>query len=57
VAATIEPVVAAVLAYFWWDETFTPLGYAGSALILAAVLLTVRDARRQSSPRLKTRTE
>jgi drug/metabolite transporter (DMT)-like permease len=57
VTATIEPVVAAVLAYFWWDETFTPLGYMGSALILAAVLLTVRDARRQTALRLKIRSE
>jgi DME family drug/metabolite transporter len=50
VVATMEPVVAAVLAYFWWDEAFSPLGYAGSGLILAAVLLTVYDARRRSRP-------
>ncbi len=50
VLATLEPVIAAVLAYFWWGESFSLLGYAGSGLILAAVLLTVHDARRRSSP-------
>lgn len=46
VVATIEPVVASVLAYFWYAETFTTTGYFGSALILAAVLMTVWDGAR-----------
>jgi drug/metabolite transporter, DME family len=45
IAATVEPVVAAVVAYFWWNEAFSIAGYAGSAMILAAVLLTVLDRR------------
>lgn len=49
IAATLEPVVAAVVAYFWWGEIFTPIGYAGSALILIAVLLVVWDGARRSS--------
>ena len=43
IAATLEPVVAAVVAFFWWGEYFTPAGYIGSLLILAAVVLTIRD--------------
>ena len=41
IMATLEPVVAAVVAYFWWGESFTLLGYLGSGAIVAAVLITV----------------
>ncbi|MFO7597518.1 MAG: EamA family transporter [Desulfocurvibacter africanus] len=47
VVATLEPLVASLLAFFLWDETFTPLGYIGAALILSAVLLTVVDGARR----------
>ena len=47
ITATLEPVVAAVVAYFWWGEFFSPLGYAGSLLILAAVVLVVWDGTRR----------
>jgi len=50
VVATLEPVVAAVLAYFMFGEVFGVLGYLGSATILAAVLLTVFEGRRPSYP-------
>ena len=46
--ATLEPVVAAALAYAVWGEALRPLGYAGAALVLAGVLLmstTPADAR------------
>ncbi|MGD9332003.1 MAG: EamA family transporter [Desulfobacterales bacterium] len=43
IAATLEPVVAAVVAFFWWGEFFSPAGYIGSGLIITAVILTVRD--------------
>ena len=43
VTATVEPVVAAAVAYVWWNEQFGALGYAGSLLILAAVLMTIFD--------------
>lgn len=46
VVATLEPIVAAALAGVLWGEAFGLLGYAGAALILAAVLLAVRDGRR-----------
>lgn len=41
VVATLEPVIAAVLAFFYWDEVLNLTGYLGSALILLAVLLTI----------------
>ena len=47
IAATLEPVLAALVAYIWWDEVFTPMGYVGSAMILAAVLLVVWDGIRR----------
>jgi len=40
--ATLEPVVAALAAWFWWGEAFTWSGYGGAAMIIAAVILVVR---------------
>jgi DME family drug/metabolite transporter len=39
ITATVEPVVATIVAHFWWDESFGLTGYAGSALILTAAIL------------------
>lgn len=58
VVATLEPVAAAILAFMWWDERFSALGYLGAGLILLAVLVAVlggRDtapARTSSAPTL-----
>lgn len=41
IVASLEPVLAATLAYFWWNERFDLAGYAGSALILGAVACTI----------------
>ena len=41
IIATLEPVIAAVVAYVWWHESFHPSGYIGSVLIIAAVLLMI----------------
>ncbi len=41
IVATIEPVVAAVAAYFFLGEFFSPAGYAGAVMILGAVMLTI----------------
>lgn len=41
VIATLEPLVAALLAFSLFGERFTTLGYVGSGLILCAVLLTI----------------
>lgn len=46
VVATLEPLVAATIAYFWWGEQFTALGYLGTLLILGAVGLIVWDGRK-----------
>ena len=43
ITATIEPVVASVVAYLWWDESFGITAYVGSALILSSVLLIMGD--------------
>ena len=44
ITATLEPVVAALMAFVWWGETFSLVGYIGAALILSAVLLMVLDS-------------
>jgi len=43
ITATLEPVVAAVVSYFWWGEVFTLQSYMGSAVILSAVVLMIRS--------------
>lgn len=43
ITATIEPVVASVVAFFWWHESFGLLGYVGSAAILTGVIIVVRE--------------
>jgi len=50
IVATLEPVLAASLAYIWWDERFDALGYVGSGLILAAVLCTILGGRSAPQP-------
>jgi DME family drug/metabolite transporter len=46
ITATIEPVVATIVAHIWWNESFTLVGYGGSILILTAVILVVRNGAR-----------
>lgn len=46
VTANLEPVMAALLAFIWWDEFFRPAGYIGGALVLTGVLLMVYDGTR-----------
>lgn len=41
VIATMEPVVAAILAYLFWEEYLGLLGYLGAVLVIAGVLLQV----------------
>jgi DME family drug/metabolite transporter len=42
--ATLEPVIAAFLAYAVWGEALRPVGYAGAALVLAGVLAMSTEA-------------
>lgn len=39
IVATLEPVVAALVAFWWWDERFGPWGYVGAVLVIAAAFL------------------
>ncbi len=43
ITASLEPVIAALTAFIWWGEYFKWTGYAGSLLILAAVILMTLD--------------
>ncbi len=45
ITATLEPVVASMVAFFWWHESFGLLGYVGSAAILTAVIIMVWESR------------
>ncbi len=47
VVATLEPVIAAVLAYTMFGERFSLLGYLGAGLIIGSVLLTIWDGARE----------
>ena len=49
VVATFEPVVAAAVAYVWWDERLGMYGFLGATLIIFAVLLMVRSGSNRIS--------
>ena len=42
IIANIEPVVAAGLAFLWWNEQLTPTAYFGGALVICAVFIIAR---------------
>lgn len=44
--ATLEPVIAALIAFLIWNEYFSLTGFLGAFLILAGVLLTIADKSR-----------
>lgn len=46
IVASLEPVIAGVVAFLWWGEYFSLGGYLGSLLILGAVLGIIWDGRR-----------
>jgi drug/metabolite transporter (DMT)-like permease len=39
IIAMVEPVVAAIVAYFWLDESLSPTQLVGGGVVLAAILL------------------
>lgn len=47
IVATLEPVIASLLAFTIWNERFDFMGYLGSGLILSAVLLTIAEGSRK----------
>jgi drug/metabolite transporter (DMT)-like permease len=40
--------VAAIVAFFWWEEVMGISGYVGSGLIIASVLVMISDDMRES---------
>ncbi len=52
--ATLEPVLASLLAFIWWGERFSATGYLGAALVVLAVVLAALEpalSRRRSGSR------
>ena len=45
VVSNLEPVVGTLLAWAWWHESFSPLGWTGGVLVLAAVFILTTDRR------------
>lgn len=43
IVATLEPVVAAVAAHWWWGERFGAWGYAGAVLVITAAFLAAAE--------------
>jgi drug/metabolite transporter (DMT)-like permease len=48
--STLEPVVTVLLAYWWLNETLSPVALIGGGLILMAVLLLTHGEFRHSQP-------
>ena len=46
ILATVEPLLATLIAWWWWDEFFAPAGWIGTALVMAAVFLIIIDGSR-----------
>ena len=49
VAATLEPVLAALVAWLWLDQVLSPMQLMGGAMIVAAVL-SLQVARKKAAP-------
>lgn len=48
--STLEPVMTVLLAYWWLNETLTPVAFLGGGLIVLAVLLLTQQELRRSTP-------
>lgn len=58
ILATLEPCFATFVAWWWWGELFSPLGWLGAGLVLAAVLVQIQPehtvevaSKQESSPK------
>ncbi len=49
VTANLEPLVASLTAYLWWDELFSPLGFVGAGLILSGVGIMIWEGRKSAA--------
>lgn len=45
VVSNLEPVIGTLLAWAWWHENFSPLGWVGGMLVLAAVCILTTERR------------
>ena len=45
VIVNLEPVVACVVAYLWWNEQFTLSGWLGAGLVIGAVFLMIHGKK------------
>lgn len=52
--ATLEPFAAALLAFAVWDETLRPLAYAGAALVIGGVAISVGRSAAGRAPHRQT---
>jgi DME family drug/metabolite transporter len=55
ITATLEPVMAAAVAYVWWNEYFSLSGYLGGGLILGAVILIIWEGLQKQRRRTGVR--
>ncbi|MDL2290624.1 EamA family transporter [Desulfovibrio sp. OttesenSCG-928-F20] len=53
VLATLEPVVATAAAWWIWQENFTLVGWAGAALVLAAVFVLIMDPQARNTSKVR----
>lgn len=45
VVSNLEPVIGTLLAWAWWHENFSPSGWVGGVLVLAAVFILTAERR------------
>ena len=45
-----EPFLAAMFAFLWWGEAFTPMGWLGVFLVIGAVVMVILSKDRQRRP-------
>lgn len=38
ILCNLEPVVGTILCWLWWDENFPPMGWAGSVIVIGAIV-------------------
>ena len=46
-----EPFLAALFAFLWWGEAFTPLGWLGAFLVIGAVVLVILSKDKLRPPK------
>lgn len=50
----LEPVVGTILCWLCWDESFPPIGWLGSALVIAAIISLAREGKNPTSRPLES---